>query len=113
MKTTLIACSIAIAAMFASTAHAQGEVGDVPKQQKRVKPTPDQRAAGKAQRRAEGREAAHTDTPGETGPTPTAGPTQHYSKGERVAARKTRRADTARANKAGEIPVEGEVGPKP
>lgn len=112
MKTTLIACTVALAAMMTPTAYAQGEVGAVPKAEPRAKRTQEQRAAGKALRRVDGRDGARAGTPGELGPVAKTSPKAQYTKEDRSAARATRKAATAKANKAGELPVAGEVGPK-
>lgn len=111
MNTSLATLCIAIAAIVSVSAHAQGELGDLPKAPAHMKRTPEQRAAGKAQRRVAGQEAARNAPIGETGPQPTAQPATHYSKAEKIAARSTRKAATTSANKSGAISTPGEVGP--
>lgn len=73
------------------------------------KATAQEKAAGKAQRRSEGRAAvAEGSSSGEVTPVPA--PQAKLSKEERQAGRAARKAETARAAKAGEIKPLGEVG---
>ena len=113
MKLVLSALARGIATTFGPAAMAQGETGDVPKAQPYTKRTPEQKAAGKAQRRTEGRAGARDEVGGEVGPVAKPGARAQTTKEERKQARATRRQAAAKANKAGEIPAMGEVGPKP
>ena len=75
------------------------------------KATVDEKAAGKAQRREEGRASAKAgnNLGGEITPHP---PVQaKVSKAERQEARAERKAETKRAAKAGELAPVGEIGP--
>ena len=110
MNTSIATLCIAIAAIVSLPAHAQGELGDLPKTPAYMKRDPAQRAAAKAERRVEARDAARAGPVGELGPQPKAQPATHYSKAEKVAARSTRKAATVRANKSGEISSPGELG---
>lgn len=69
--------------------------------------SPLQKAEGKAMRKQEGIIAAKAMAPSEGTPVPAA--TAKVSKAQRKAARAARRAETARANRAGELSSHGEV----
>lgn len=112
MNTSLATLCIAIAAIVSMPAHAQGELGNLPKAPAYMKRDPAQRVAAKAERRVEAREAARAGPVGELGPQPKVQAATRYSKDDKVAARSTRKAATARANKSGEISTPGELGPK-
>jgi hypothetical protein len=72
------------------------------------KATADEKAQGKALRKETGAVAARDDTPAEGKPMPDA--TARVAREERRAARAERKAESRRANKAGEITSKGEVG---
>lgn len=110
-NTSLAAICIAAVTLVSLPALAQGELGDLPKEPAYMKRTLEQRAAGKAKRRVEGREAARSTPIGEVGPEPKVEAATRYTKAEKAAARSTRKTATARANKSGEISTPGEVGP--
>lgn len=74
------------------------------------KPAPEEKAAGKAQRRQDGREAVKAgSTTGEGAPLP--GPRTEIPRAQRAEARAQRKTETARAARAGELQASGEVGP--
>ena len=74
------------------------------------KVSPEAKAAGKAQRRQEGRAAAKAGTTtGEGAPLPA--PQVRIPREQRQQARAQRKAETARAARAGELQASGEVGP--
>jgi len=111
MKKVVLALSVALAQMLAVSAFAQGEVGGVKPSAPVKKATAEEKASGKAMRKAEGTAAAKTSTPGEVGDVK-AGPSKSaMTKEEKAAARAKRKADTAAANKSGALPKSGEVGP--
>ena len=110
MKTALSSICMAAAITFVPAAYAQGEIGPAPKAPVYAKPTPDQRAAGRNQRSVEGRESARSGTAGELGFLPKAETAKRHSKEDKANARAIRKADTVRANKAGELASPGEVG---
>jgi hypothetical protein len=74
------------------------------------KASPEDKAAGKAQRRQEGRAAVKAgSTSGEVTPQPAA--QAQVPRAQREQARAQRKAETARAARAGELQASGEVGP--
>jgi len=72
------------------------------------KATKAEKAEAKIVRKQAGTEAARNSMPGEGNPVPEAG--SRVPKVERQTARSTRKAESARANKAGEITSHGETG---
>ncbi len=111
MKKVVLTLSVVLAQMLAVSAFAQGEVGATKTPAPAKKTSPEDRAAGKAQRKAEGTEAIKNAPPGEVGAVPKAEAKSTLTKEEKAAARAKRKADTAAANKAGALPKTGEVGP--
>lgn len=92
------------------SALAQEPGAGTPKPPAYQKTSPEDRATGKAQRKAEGRAAAKAgSTTGEGTPPPA--PQAKIPKEQRQEARAQRKAETARAARAGEIQASGEVGP--
>ena len=90
MRMLVLSVAIAIGQLAALGAYAQ---------------TTDDKAAARAERRKEGAEAAKNPLPAEgVDPIPEAKP--KISSADKAAARKARRAATAKANKAGQIPVQ-------
>lgn len=74
------------------------------------KVSPEDKAAGKAQRRQEGRAAVKAGTiTGEGAPQPAA--QAKVPREQRQQARAERKAETARAARAGELQASGEIGP--
>ncbi|KQP21737.1 hypothetical protein ASF43_25890 [Pseudorhodoferax sp. Leaf267] len=100
-----------VAQAFAVSAFAQGEVGAVKKPAPVTKATPEEKAAGKAHRKAEGTAAIKEQPPGEVGAVPATTSKSNMSKEDKAAARAARKSETAAANKAGTLPKSGEVGP--
>ena len=104
---SITAAILAHTVMLSASAQEPG-VG-TPKAAPYEKVSPQEKAAGKAQRKSEGRAAAAAgNTSGEVTPQPAAQP--KIPKEERQAARASRKAETARAAKAGELAPQGEVG---
>lgn len=75
------------------------------------KTTPEDRAAGKAHRKEEGRAAAKAGTNTGEGQTPPSPPQAKLPRAQREQERAQRKTETARAAKAGELSRTGEVGP--
>jgi len=73
-----------------------------------AKATPAERDAAKAKRRQDGAQAAKNHPVGEA--VPVAEPKAKVPREERAAARAERKAESRRANKAGEITSKGEAG---
>ena len=111
MKKVVLTLSVVFAQLLAVSAFAQGEVGGVKPAAPAMKTSPEDRAAGKAQRKAEGKEAIKAQPPGEVGAVPKAAAKSTMTKEEKAAARAKRKAETSTANKAGALPKTGEVGP--
>jgi hypothetical protein len=111
MRKSIIALSVCMAAAAPLPLLAQGEVGAVKQAPRAAKASADERAAGKAQRNMEGRAAIKEQPPGEVGPVKQQPPVARTSRSERKADRASTKAETAQANKAGELPTPGLVGP--
>ena len=111
MKKLMLVAGVVLAQAFAVSAFAQGEVGAVKKPAPVMKVSPEEKAAAKANRKAEGSAAIKEQPPGEVGAVPAAPKKSTMSKEEKAAARADRKATTAAANKAGTLPKSGEVGP--
>lgn len=107
--------ALLIAGALASQALSFGALAQEPGPGTTTPPTyqkisPEDKAAGKAQRKQEGRAAAKAgSTTGEGAPLPAAQAT--IPREQRQQARAQRKADTARAARAGELQASGEVGP--
>ena len=108
MKKLFLVMGVVAAQAFAFSAFAQGEVGGVKKAAPYTKVAPEEKAAAKANRRAEGAEAIKQQPPGEVGTVATPKPAAALSKEEKAAARSKRRAEAAAANKAGKLDQTGE-----
>ena len=106
MKKAIVALSICIAAAPLAVM-AQGEVGGVKQPPPVSKPSPDDKAAGKAMRKAEGSAAIKQQPPGEVGPTKGQPPNTPSSTESRAAVKSEAKA----ANRAGEADKGGQVGP--
>jgi hypothetical protein len=104
MRKILLPASLALIQMVATAAFAQSSGEADPAQAKAppvAKQTTASRAAGHAERKATGQEAAHGPQMGEGQSEPTATP--KVSSADRKAANAKRRATVAEANKAGEL----------
>jgi len=113
MKTLTLTASLALAQLLAGAAYAQPATAEaVPPGTTLPAPKPKataaEKAEGKASRKVAGKSAAKEDTHSEGNPVPDA--KAKVAKDERQAARATRKAETTRANKAGEITAKGETG---
>lgn len=108
MKKAVLSIGIAAAQMFAVAAFAQGAVGDVKKPPPAEAASPQDKAAARAERKAEGAAAIKQQPPGEVGAVKMAPPAGMPSSQEKAAARAERKAEGAdAAKKAGP----GLVGP--
>lgn len=114
MKLTTLSLSVALAQLIAVSAFAQQAPtaeayppGSTPPAAQ-AKATRAEKADGKVARKEAGSDAAKKSMPGEGTPIPEAA--AKVPKPERQAARATRKAESAKANKAGEITSRGEVG---
>lgn len=130
MRLLLSTCALVGAQILASTAHAQPQPADEaavraerkaegveaahtfmpgegdPIPEPKAKASKADRAAARQARKPGGVEAARTFMPGEGDPIPE--PTAKLTRQERSAGRRASRAEVARENKAGELPVFGE-----
>lgn len=114
MKYLAIAASLVIAHAFVPAAFAQGQVGTVKPAPSGQAPSPEDKAAGKAKRQAEGAAAAKEQPPGRVGEVPTPPPPSTMGAQEKAAARAERKAEAASAAQAARsasMPKTGEVGP--
>jgi hypothetical protein len=108
MKKAVLSIGIAAAQMFAVAAFAQGAVGDVKKPPPAEAASAKEKAAARADRKAEGAAAIKQQPPGEVGAVKSAPPATMPSSQEKAAARADRKAEGAdAAKKAGP----GLVGP--
>lgn len=114
MKLTTFSLSFALAQLFAVSAFAQQPSNaelfppGSPAPAVQSKATRAEKAEGKVLRKRSGSDAAQKSMPGKGTPIPEAA--AKVPKSERQVARSTRKAESARANKAGEITSRGEVG---
>ncbi|NPC57879.1 hypothetical protein [Caenimonas soli] len=114
MKLSTLSLSFALAQLFAVSAFAQqpptAESYPPGSAAPAVQPkaTSVEKAEGKVLRKRAGSDAAKKSMPGEGTPIPEAA--ARVPKTERQAARSARKAESARANKAGEITSRGEIG---
>lgn len=109
-RLALVLAGAALASQTLSfNALAQEPGPGMPKPPAYQKASPEDKAAGKAQRKEDGRAAVKAgSTTGEGAPLPAA--QTKVPKEQREQARAQRKAETARANRAGEIQASGEVG---
>ncbi|WP_326534599.1 hypothetical protein [Pseudorhodoferax sp.] len=108
---TLLFGGALLSLALSGAALAQEPGAGTPKPQPYHKPTAEEKAAGKAQRREEGRAAVKEGgNSGEITPLPPA--QAKPSPADSQQARAERKAETRRAAKAGELKASGEVGPK-
>ncbi|MGC3988048.1 MAG: hypothetical protein QM777_26905 [Pseudorhodoferax sp.] len=108
MKKVVLTLGVALAQMFAVGAFAQGEAGTSKAPPPATKSSPEDRAAARAERKAEGAAAIKDQPPGEVGGVKKAAPATKVSADEKAAARAKRKAEGAAAIK--QAPP-GEVGP--
>lgn len=108
MKKTVLSLGIAVAQMFAVGAFAQGEVGGVKKPPPATPASPQEKAAAKAERKAEGAEAVRQNKDGEVGRVKAPPPATKATPEDKAAARAKRKAEGAEAIKT---QPSGEVGP--
>ncbi|WP_326541378.1 hypothetical protein [Pseudorhodoferax sp.] len=108
MKKVVLSVGIVVAQMFAVAAFAQGEVGTSKAPPPAKKASPEDRAAARAERKAEGAAAIKDQPPGEVGGVKAAAPATKVSAEDKAAARAARKAEGAAAIK--QAPP-GEVGP--
>jgi len=110
MNKFVVSLSLVLAQVVAVSAIAQSK-GEVDPNQSKAAPsapaTRGEKAAAKAERKAEGAQAARTHKPGDAEPA-SLGTAKKYTKAERAAARQKRKAAVAPAVKKGEIPS-GEI----
>jgi len=108
MKKLFLVMGVVAAQAFTFSAFAQGEVGGVKKAAPYTKVSPEDKAAAKATRRAEGAEALKQQPPGEVGAVPSSKAPSKLTKEEKAAARSKRKAEASAANKAGKLDKTGE-----
>jgi hypothetical protein len=107
MKT--ITLTLALASLFACAAFA-AEPGDMDPKNVYLKPTPQEKAAARLARKAAGAKAGKEYFPDPGVPIPA--PQVKVSRAEKNRERAPLKAETTRANRAGEITPVGEVGPR-
>ncbi|WP_235579305.1 hypothetical protein [Pseudorhodoferax sp. Leaf274] len=108
MKKVVLSVGVALAQLFAVAAFAQGEVGATKAPPPAKKASPEDRAAARAERKAEGAAAIKQQPAGEVGAVKKAAPAAKVSAEDKAAARANRKAEGAAAIK--QAPP-GEVGP--
>jgi hypothetical protein len=110
MRKLFLTAGVALIPMLATTAFAQSS-GEVDPAQGKAPPvakqSPEQRAAGRSQRKSTGQQAARGPQIGEGPDRPEA--TAPVSSDQRKAATAERRASARAANKAGELPRGGDT----
>lgn len=112
MITSLSTICVMTALLLVNSAYAQGELGDMPMPPPRTKATPEQRAAGKAKRRAEGHAAAMASPVGEMGPEPRSQAAMPPRQTDKAESRGVTKSATGRATQSDDMPRAEKPTPK-